>query len=559
MMTNAGLKRSQGISDSLIVIVFISLGLLGYSFRAIDWFSAIPGDLGDPRFNSVILEHLYGWVTGRWKDLWSPTFFYPFEGVLAFSDNHFGSAWSYILLRSIGLDREVAFAGWFVAGSFLNFIAAYFSFRRLGFTAVAAAAGAFVFAFSLPALAKELFAQLLHRFAVPLAFLAFWEFFEKRKLVSLGWLAFWIAVQFFCSIYLGVFLVYLLLATQMASWLGAMNGTLSVQKDMRSSESLAAKIYAIIAVAGSALAVLLLLAKYQSVASEYGFSRSKDEITSMLPRLSSYLLADRSGLSSWVGNWVVEVPIRWEHQMFFGIGVLCIALRGLWATWHHKLHHDLGRVATFIFLFLFLITLSIGGFSFYRLLLYLPGVGSIRAVSRIVLVMLLPVAILVAIGFESLVANISPATPVKRMLLVFALIVVLGSEVISYQPINTPISVWVNRQKDLRGYLPNPIPQNGVLFVTQRSTEPFYLAEIDSMILGQDLELPTLNGYSGNVPPGYMRPDPCFPFANRLLAYAAFRHMPSTVIDGIANNVMQISPEVCPHRSAVVSHENLPP
>ena len=57
----------------------------------------IPGDLGDARFNSVILEHLYQWVTGTAPKLWSPRFFYPFENTLAFSDNHFASGFAYIV------------------------------------------------------------------------------------------------------------------------------------------------------------------------------------------------------------------------------------------------------------------------------------------------------------------------------------------------------------------------------------------------------------------------------------------------------------------------------
>jgi len=68
----------------------------GYIMHTTDWLRAIPGDLFDARFNSVILEHLYQWVRGEVPKLWSPAFFYPFENVLAFSDNHFGSGWAYI-------------------------------------------------------------------------------------------------------------------------------------------------------------------------------------------------------------------------------------------------------------------------------------------------------------------------------------------------------------------------------------------------------------------------------------------------------------------------------
>src|ERR1035437_7200059 len=135
-------------------LLFLALGFWGYGLRAVDYFAAVPGDLGDARFNSVILEHLFHWVSGHGVQLWSPAFFYPFEGVLAFSDNHFGSALPYVLLRSIRTGREVAFYGWFLTGIALNFVCAYAVIRRLGFSGFAAAAGAFAFTFSLPVLAQ---------------------------------------------------------------------------------------------------------------------------------------------------------------------------------------------------------------------------------------------------------------------------------------------------------------------------------------------------------------------------------------------------------------------
>ena len=73
---------NQGIKQSCINLfpcaLFGFLGFFGSSMLAVDWFNAVPGDLGDARFNSVILEHIYGWLQGRWTDLWSPIFFYPY-------------------------------------------------------------------------------------------------------------------------------------------------------------------------------------------------------------------------------------------------------------------------------------------------------------------------------------------------------------------------------------------------------------------------------------------------------------------------------------------------
>ena len=459
--------------DWMIVVIFLSLGLFGYSFRAVDWFAAIPGDLGDARFNSIILEHLYGWVTGSCKSLWSPTFFFPFENVLAFSDNHFGSAWSYIFLRLAGFEREIAYSGWYVIGNVLNFVAAFCVIRRLGFSAFSAAAGGFVFAFALPALVQEGHAQLNYRFATPLALLSFWIFLSKRKITSLGTVAFWLAVQFYCSIYLGLFLIYLLFGSLLSYLLSNRQEFISDIKEHWNNESKKATHYFIIILTVTTLSILLLLAKYRLVMADYGFLRSWPEISTMLPRLSSYLLADNSVLSSWVGGWVTDIPMRHEHKMFLGIGVWCFALFGTWCIWYKKLNYALGRMVSISLMLLFFVTISLGGFSLYKGLFYIPGLGSIRAVSRIVLVMLLPVAILVAVGIENLFLKISPSNIFHRVILALFIMVLLSGEVLFYKPNNTPIVALHNRQKELHGYLPATLPSNAVLFVTQKVMNRF--------------------------------------------------------------------------------------
>ena len=210
-----GNALSVRLQYGLLSVVF-AMACFGYLRHtalsdAAGWMMMIPGDLGDSRFNSVILEHLYQWVTGATPSLWSPRFFYPFERVLAFSDNHFGSGWAYVVFRLLNLPREEAYLGWFLIGAVLNFWACWWALRQLGFSIVGAATGAFVFAFGLPALHKESHAQLIYRFAVPLAFAAWYRFLTLPSGTRLAQVILFCGLQFLCSIYLGIFLVYLLL------------------------------------------------------------------------------------------------------------------------------------------------------------------------------------------------------------------------------------------------------------------------------------------------------------------------------------------------------------
>lgn len=552
--------RSAGTAADLtgqyaLLLLIFGIGFFGYVMKTTDWLRAIPGDIIDARFNSVILEHLYQWVTGKAPSLWSPAFFYPFEGVLAFSDNHIGSGGAYVLFRLAGLPREAAYQGWFIAACVLNFWGSYYALRRLGFTIVAAACGAFVFAFGLPALAKEAHAQLSWRFAVPLAFLSFYRAMAQRDLRQLGYTALWCAVQFFCSIYLGIFTVYLLLATLLAFLFGQGRELAAGWRRGLQDQSSMSRLGALALFLASAAAVLWLLQQYQSIASHYGFTRTTREILSMLPTPGSYLVADGSSLSGWVGASVPKYLMRHELQLFAGLGAWALALIGLWAIWRRRAHSEIGRTATIALLVLVLLTLLIGNVTLYRAVLHVPGMSSVRAVSRIVLVMLLPFGILVAVGVDWLARL--PALRSWRWITLLVLIGGLSAESVSYRPYSTFAQVWRDRQDSLRALLPaDGLPRDSIVFVTgKRGAGVLEAAEIDGMILAQDRGVATLNGYSGNSPPGYFKPDPCLDFRNRLDSYFAFKPRTTESRDALTARVRVISPEPCPVTPGMVGKE----
>jgi len=58
--------------------------------------------------------------------------------------------------------------------------------------------------------------------------------------------------------------------------------------------------------------------------------------------------------------------------------------------------------------------------------------------------------------------------------------------------------------------------------VARNQEEPFWTNEIDAMLLAQELGWPTLNGYSGNFPPGYAPADSCRQLPARIENYMNF-------------------------------------
>ena len=559
MRPTASQNSLSPMAQYLVLMVIFSIGVFGYLMRSVDWLQAIPGDLVDARFNSVILEHLYLWVLGQEPSLWSPGYFYPFEGVLAFSDNHFGSGGVYILNRWLGLSREQAFQGWLVAGCVLNFWATYYALRKLGFSIVSAGAGAFVYAFGLPSLAKEGHAQLTYRLAVPLAFASFYRALTEKSLADFALATFWCAFQFFCSIYLGIFLLYLLAGTFLAVWIAQGRALAHGWVEAWQRKQMKARVLSALLFAVSIAAVAWLLWKYQAIAAHYGLVRSSNEVMSMLPRPGSYLLADASGLSSWVGSLVTEVPMRHEQQMFFGLGVWILALAGLSQMRARSARAGIGKVALIALLFLVGLTLVIGNVTVYRAILHLPGVGSVRAVSRIALVMLLPVGIFVAAAFDW-AAKSSTFGSWRRLPLMVVLVALLTAETVAFRTNNTAVRTWVDRQANLRALLPQRLPPDRILFLTgtREPTNPD-IDEVDGVILAQDQRLPTLNGYSGNLPPGYFKPDPCLHFKNRLEAYFAFKPDATRSLDDLSARVVVVSPKPCPSEPWMPGNEAVNP
>ena len=532
----------------LLALIFC-VGFFGYLMPALGYFTMIPGDLGDARFNSVILEHGYQWLIGQTPQLWSPGFFYPFERVLGLSDNHFGSVWSYALLRGAGFTREMAYSGWFLVGTVLNFWVCWWVLKREGFAVVAAGAGAFVFAFALPMLHQEGHAQMVYRFAIPLAVFAAYRGLAHKDVASLAQAVFWCGVQFLCSVYLGVFLVYVLAAGLLAYAVvqkvaGLPNGPLSYWNP--AGLRLEVLIWGCLSISVG-IAVALLLRQYQQISGDYGLVRSLDDLRSLIPRPASYLLADNSYLTRWLGSRVTGIVARSEHQLFVGLGVAVFAAVGLIAACRSpRLAVSLRAVAGVAGLtlaLLIMLTLMVGDFSFYLWMFKLPGVEAIRAVSRIVLVLLLPVAVLVALGFECVLQLLRGR--LLKILMILLAVCALTAETVWYQPHHAAVQTWLDRQAGMNSYIKTALPSDTILYVTQRQSEPFYITELDAMIYAQDHHLHTLNGYSGSTPPGYAYPDPCLPADTRLKGYFAFRNVPEARQQALLSQLKTVALEPC--------------
>lgn len=533
------------------------LVIFSYVLPATAGFSKIPGDLGDARFNSVILEHGFRWISGLEQSLWSPGFFYPFKDTLAFSDNHFGTVVFYSFARAVGLDREGAYLFWMAFGIILNYASMFYVLRKIGFGVWGAVCGALLFSAGLPTAAKLGHAQLTYRFASPLAVLFFWQWLGEGRPRSLLLGALFVVWQFFCSIYLGVFLFYLLFFLLLARLLPWVAAPVAWRQMFDRSRWVALRLKDVLLLVCLAVAVLSLLAmlhKYAEVGRAYGISRSASEVFLMLPQPGSYLINDQSYLYRWLGSFV-QVPMRHEHQMFIGVGAGLFFVSGLVLLFRRNAPSFV-RAGGFAVGALVLLTLNFGGYSFYSFVIDVPGLSAVRAVARIVLIMLLPAAVVVAFSVDWFVSR-SLRVDCSGLLRGLFVVVLLSGEIVLMNYYNTPVSAWKAREDYVVSKLSRDIPKDSVLFVEPGTQGMVLLYELDAMIVAQNKGMPTLNGYSGSVPTQEWLsavftdcPDP----AARVRAYEHFypgRHGEQWVRDVMAR-VVSVSEEPCVQGRVVV-------
>jgi hypothetical protein len=495
--------------------------------------SQIPGDLGDVRFNNYTLEHFFRWASGLEKSYWTAPFFYPFSLTIAFSDNLLGSAPFYAGLRWAGLDRETAYQGWTILGYTLNYLAAVVVLSRLKLSALAVSAGAFYFAFGLPILAQENHPQLLYRFAVPIAGYALWRFAQTPRLRTLVGLAAAVTLQFYLAIYTGIFVLMLLAAMALALpfCLPKLSFTARIlfwPRQFRQAwlaESGKARLFSLAALACLIAALIGLLLPYWQVSKVYSFVRTWDGIVTMLPRWKSYLLTDGSTLWRSISATITAIPMRPEHQLFPGIAVI-IALTILFLL--AKTLPEETRTLVGLHLcavgMLVLLTLYVNGRSPYKLIASLPGISSIRAVSRIILVMMYPLALVIAFSMDRLLdkKQLPRLIGAPIALIIFALLL---AESMTYRHVTFAKADAQAHVARLLSQAPGRIESGQFLLFNQQPNQPEWTSEIDAMIAGQELDSPVINGYSGNFPPGYAAADSCAKLPWRLIVYMNFSHI----------------------------------
>lgn len=491
--TTAALLRQPVLRWSVpLFLAGILLQLMPY----FGWnFSTLPGSL-DTLFNRYVLEHGYLWLMGEEPSFWNAPFFYPAPLALAYSDCHAGNLPFYALFRIAGFTPDGALQCWILLQYLLNFAACVWMLRKLEFSPLAAAAGGYLFTFAMPVTAQLTHIQLLPRFPIPLAFGALWLFWKKPDLRCFALLTSALFWQFACSIYLGTLL---LLALAVLFCCLAIRDR--KRKDWRqvlpggNCREILGRVLLL------AIPVLLLakflfppyLVIWRMLNRIQPFSIQLLE----LPRLSSYFLpADDALCWHWLASLIAVGSYREEHVLFSGIAALAATVAAAWVLCRKAPRNPLLLSAFLCWLVLFCFSLQIGEFSLYKTLReILPGLNSLRSMTRIILVLLLFQAIFVAWAVDRLRAG-----KFRRWLWIALPILVLEGMV--FLPQSRYDKAAVREKVDRIAAQMQELPPRSLVF-RYTPGEPGPETNLYTMLAAQQTGMVTINGYSGHNPPGW--------------------------------------------------------
>jgi hypothetical protein len=469
-------------------------------------FSKIQTDPGDTRLVHYFLEHSFQFVFNK-KYIgtpWSPAFFYPFPNVLAFSENLWGSAPVYWLIRAFA-SPDIAFQLWMIMIAVLNFFSFAFVLRRLQVRHELVGLGAFLFAFGMPRLVQLGHQQLLPQFFTPLALLFLWEFIRHPTRQRLALSLLFIYLQVLSGIYLGWFLLISLLFAVGVLWFLDRFGPREEVGEVWVRVLDFCRAYwtsVLLMLAVWALGLALTLSPYMQIKSVIG-ERTYAETDQLLPRLTSWFLPSSHSLwgTVWYNSAVAKLPIfPGEHSLFLGFTVLGLLGLGLYAGINRKIPPQrffLIKLCLGISAILFVVSLRIpNGFSLWQFVYDLaPGATAIRAVSRIWTVVYCYLLIAICLSVDTFFSSIPNrrAVPILSILLCLSLIEQVTFRMPAYEKVP-----YLKQEAEI-----SELIKGCKVAYLQVLPEEYIADHITAMWSGLKANVPVVNGYSGKAPPNY--------------------------------------------------------
>jgi hypothetical protein len=497
-------------------------------------FDMFPGDRGDARLVTYLLEHWYQVFRGN--DNWlSPRMFYPVKGVMAYADLFFGYSLPYSILRTFGLGMFEASEFTLIFLNFLNYLVCFILLRKiLRFNAVAACAAAFFFAFNSPKIVQMGHFQLQPVLFLPLAIMLVVMVVQRMENLSLHkafillcLAALSLDLQLLSGFYLGWFfmlwcllfvaLVILFTRTRLFLWI-------FVKKFWP-------------AIAGASLVFTLgLMPFFLAYLPLFRASggRTYEEVRQLIPVFWSLLVMGERNYVWGTFSAAIKRTHPLHPELQIGIGLIpslawvAITMLAIWLIGRNRKtshgsrqllannkEHDKTTQMLLALLVLATTAFYLLGMRYWNnyspwefIYSHFPGAQGIRAVARYVIFLTLPMAIAFAFVIDRAMTKISfrNSRPVRITMyaVLFGVIAFgLGEQFARKRNFN---GFSVKAEKSYLKNLSSALPGNCSAFYVSIGPDGQrhqFEYQVDAALVSIMTHVPTLNGYSGQLPPNW--------------------------------------------------------
>jgi hypothetical protein len=520
--------RRTGRALGVLAVAAVALAVFN-RVALVSGLDAVPGDVGDGRFNLAVLEHWYRVALGA--EPWaSPGFYFPVPGVLGYSDALVLLAPEYGAARWAGLDPVAALAVTLMAASALGFAGMVLFLRRLlglVWPATLAGAGAFATGTVLYQSLSVGHVQMMTVEALPwFACLAWCYARDGGRQAGGRWagaaMALLLAAILSTSFYVGWFVGIQLLVMAAVGLVMALSFAGAGRTLAEAGSWLAGRRRSLL-VTGAVLVLGLVpfLVLYGPVAL-HSAGRPWEEVARTLPDVAQLLEARGNGV--WgpvaVALWPALSGQGGEMGKGLSWGLLLVFLltlvRMAWrpAT---SLSPELRRLVLVLgasVIVCWLLMLRVDGWSPWALVYQgIPGGRGIRSVFRFNLVLSFSVATVAAIGLHAAwcgARGLGGPAPVRMG---GRVAVALVAAALIAEQVNVLPGI-LSRSRDfaeIAAIQPPPPTSCRALVLLPAAPLPAYHRwshQLGMVMLAQAWGLPTLNGYSGSAPAGWALFDP---------------------------------------------------
>jgi hypothetical protein len=484
-------------------------------------FRLLLGDLGDTRFVNAILEHWLTFSIAGWA--WdSPPIFYPLSGALAYSDVLFLYVPFYAVARAANLSPYYALA--FTAAMLLvvGYAGAIWLLRRtFALPPWISILGGAIYAFAGMRASHYVHIQLYAALFLPFLLGALIRYLDRLQDGKLGigaglTVALGLAAVFLTSFYVGwFFLFYLGLAGVCLIFLRPFEGDALPLRVLTARRPL---ISLFVVAAAFIVALVPFLWLYLPGFREMG-PRPWAFVLGLLPSLPDLGNVGPGNLM-WGGFVERFVPPGRDfgHEQSYGVplGLLSLFLGTVGFLFFFRNEEWFGspnrqwnasclRALALAVLISWALLLAWGDHSLWRGVFRLvPGASAIRAPFRFQVVLFLTIVVVAMFGLAGL-WRATKGKAFRRLLLGAFSVFLLVEQVETRSPVfeAKAETAWLKRIQR-----PPAFCRQFLLLADPERSRSWYAANIDAMLIAILWRIPTINGYSGNFPPGWSLQDP---------------------------------------------------